>query len=319
MLHRRKVVLGAAGAGGAWLGGIRSARAAEDLRIIVANPPGGLTDLVARALAQGIQSRTGQVVVVDNRPGAGGMIGVQGLLAAPADGRVLLLTTLASLIAPALQRRTTDVLAEIEPIALIASGGSLLLVSEKVQATDLTSFIRLAQQNPGKLSYASGGMGSTAHLMTEHLKARLGIDLLHVPYKGGAAAALAMRTAEVDVTIIDEANAAPLLKDGKVRVIAQTGLRPLASFPTVTRLAEVAPGFDASFWMGLSARKGTPVAQLDRLHGLVTDILQKDMQELVRRAGLAAGSGSRADFGAFMAKEQVRWHEVIKANGITLD
>jgi tripartite-type tricarboxylate transporter receptor subunit TctC len=138
-----------------------------------------------------------------------------------------------------------------------------------------------------------------------------------VPYKGGAPAAMAIRSGEVDFTIIDEANAAPLLKDGKVRAIAQTGLRPLESFPQLIRIADVAPGFDASFWMGLSARKGSPTPQLERLHDVVLETLQKDMQDLVRRSGLWQGGGSRADFGAFMARERDKWTQVIKDNQIT--
>lgn len=291
--------------------------AAEDLRIIVANPPGGQTDVFARVIAQGIQSRTGQIVIVDNRPGAGGFLGLQDLLSSPADGKAMLLTTLASVIAPVLQKKNLDVLGSIEPVAMLAAGGSLVLVNEKVPATDLPSFIRLARQQPGKLTYASGGPGSTAHLMTEYMKSQLGIDLLHVPYKGGAPAAMAIRSGEVDVTIIDEANAAPMLKDGKVRAIAQTGLRPLNSFPSLPRIADLAPGFDAGFWMGITVRKGTPAPQVERLHGLVADILQKELQEPVKRAGLWAASGSRADFGAYLAKEQAKWAQLIRTHNIS--
>lgn len=316
-MNRRKAILSACAAA-AVAGSPLRGWAAEDLRIIVANPPGGQTDLFARAIAQGIQSRAGQVVVVENRPGAGGIIGVQGLLSAPADGKTMLLTTLASLIAPVLQKnRNIDVLGSTEPVSLLASGGSLVLVNEKVAATDLASFIRLAKQQPGRLTYASGGSGSSAHLITEYMKSQLGIDLVHVPYKGGVPAAMAIRTGEVDLTIIDEANAAPLINDGKVRVVAQTGLRRLASHPTLARVADVAPGFDASFWMGLSVRKGAPRAQVDRLHGLIADILQKDLQELIKRSGLSQGIGSRADFGSFMATEQKKWTQVIRANSIT--
>lgn len=286
-------------------------------KIIVANPPGGQTDLFARTVAQGIQQRSGQVFTIDNKPGAGGIIGLQALLAAPADGNTLMLATLAQLIAPTLQKQRINTLAEVEPIALLAAGGSLLLVNDKVPASDLRSFIAYAKQNPGKLTYASGGLGSSAHLIIEYFKAQVGLDLVHVPYKGGAPAALALRTGEVDFTVLDEANAAPMLKEGKVRAIAQTGTVAMASFPQLPRVADVSPGFDASFWLGIIVRKGTPAAIVDLLHRRVTSVVQNELQEPIKRAGLHAGPPSRAAFAQFMARESDKWLRLIRTNNIT--
>lgn len=321
MLHRRKFIVDTgvgltAGAALLLVNGA-NAEAVPPAKIIVANPPGGQTDLFARVVAQGIQRRTGQIVTVENRPGAGGLIGLQALLTAPADGNTLLLTTLASLISPALQKRSVDVLSQMEPVALLASGGSLVLVNDRVAATDLASFIALAKQQPGRLTYASGGPGSTAHLVTEYMKAQLGIDLTHVPYKGGAPAALAIHTGEVDVTILDEANAAPLLKDGKVRVVAQTGAIALASYPKLARVADAAPGFDASFWMGIALRKGGSEAAADRLNQLVNDIVQNDLQDAIKRAGFGGGGGSRSTFGNFLTAESEKWLRIVRSNNIT--
>lgn len=320
-MHNRRAFIErmAVSAGVAQLGFASSvtAQTTPGAKIIVPFPPGGQTDLFARTVAQGIQQRSPQVITVENRPGAGGMIGLQGLLGVPADGTTMLLATPATLIAPLLQKRNLDVLAEIEPVALLASGGSLVLVNEKVPVTDLASFVSYAKQNPGKLTYASNGPGSAAHLFTEYLKAQLGIDLMHVPYKGGAPAAMAIRTGEVDVIIIDEANAAPLMKEGKVRAVAQTGLAALDSFPRLARVADVTPGFDASFWMGIVVKKGTPAATVDRLHQLVSAVVQTELQEPAKRAGFSIGTSSRTGFAEFMVRESDKWLRVIRTNNIT--
>ena len=320
MHNRRAFIERIAISAGAVQLGVASSVAAQTTsgaKIIVGFAPGGQTDLFARTVAQGIQQRSSQVVTVENRPGAGGIIGLQGLLGAPADGTTMLLATPATLIAPMLQRRSMDVLADIEPIALLASGGSLVLVNEKVPVTDLASFVSYAKQHPGKLTYASNGPGSAGHLFTEYFKAQLGVDLMHVPYKGGAPAAMAIRTGEVDVIIIDEANAAPLMKEGKVRALAQTGLAALESFPRLARVADVVAGFDASFWMGIVVKRGTPAATVDRLHQLVSSIVQTELREPAKRAGLSIATLSRTGFAEFMVSERDKWLGVIRANNIT--
>ena len=317
---QRRTLLAAAAAAAMATPGLALAQGRAQGRILVGSAAGGLSDLFARNLAEGLSRRTGQTYIVDNRTGGGGIIAAQALTAAPADGQTLLLVTLGHVMVPHLQRKAPyDALADFAPIAPLAKGASLLVVHQDVPARDLAGFIAYAKANPGKLTYGSAGIGSPQHLASEHMKASLGIDLVHVPYRGTAPATLALRAGEISLQILDLTNAEPLLKEGKARAIAQTGLSAVPGYERLPRIADIAPGFDVGFWMGVVAPKGTPDAVLDALNRHIAAIATTDLKERAAAAGLQPLTSSRAEFARFMAGENAVWSDIINKRGIKQD
>ncbi len=318
---KRRTLLGAAAAASLAIApGLGSAQTRPQGRILVGSAAGGLSDLFARTLAEALTKRTGQSFVVENRTGGGGIIAAQALTAAPPDGNTLLLMTLGHVMVPHLQRKAPyDALADFAPITSLAKGASLVVIHQSVPAQDLAGFIAYAKANPGKLTYGSAGIGSPQHLSTEHLKASLGIDMVHVPYRGTAPATIALRGGEISMQILDLANAEPLLKEGRARAIAQTGLANVPGYERLPRIADLAPGFDVGFWMGVVAPKGTPEPVLEALNRQIAAIATSDLKERASAAGLQAFTGSRAEFARFLANENAIWSDIINKRGIKQD
>ena len=295
----------------------------KPIHLIVPFPPGGPTDIVGRLVAQKISEGVGQPVVVENRAGAGGTVGSIAAAKSPPDGYTLLYGSTSTLaIAPSLYRNLPyDPRKSFAPISLVSRGPILVAVNAQVPARTLKEFIDLAKKQPGKLSYSSAGSGTPPHLAAELFKAVAGVDLLHVPYKGGAPAISDLAGGQVQAVFEGQVALAPHLQSGKVRALAITGAKRSPTLPDVPTVAEAGlPQYDANFWSGLVAPAGTPAEAIDRLSAVLAKALAaNDVRETLARQGLEAAGNTPQQFAAYIAAEMDKWAAVVKASGAKLD
>jgi tripartite-type tricarboxylate transporter receptor subunit TctC len=295
----------------------------KPIHLIVPFPPGGPTDIVGRLVGQKLSEGLGQPVVVDNRPGAGGTVGSSAAAKAPADGYTLLYGSTSTLaIAPALYRNLSyDPRHAFAPISLVSRGAIIAAVNAQVPARTLQEFIALAKKEPGKLSYASAGSGTPPHLAAELFKTVAGVDLLHVPYKGGAPAISDLAGGQVQAIFEGQVTLLPHIKSGKVRALAITGAQRDPALPDVPTFAEAGlPSYDGYFWSGLVAPAGTPGEIVTRLNGVLLQALNApDARDALTRQGLEPAPTTPQQFAEFIASEVERWGRVAKDSGAKLD
>ena len=289
------------------------------VRLIVPFAPGGSTDVTARLVADGLRGALGQSVLVDNRPGATGTIGTLAAQQAAADGYTLLFTTGTNQIAAPLlmEKAPYDGARDFTPITILIRYLGVLLVSNALPVTTVEELIAYAKQRPGKLNYASSGVGSSNHLLTEMVKRRTGMDLVHIPYKGSAAAEQALAANEVQVFFDTLAGAQPWFRAAKVRVIASAGERS-SLLPDVPSLVErgVLEG-PSYYWMGLMAPPGLAPALVTRVHESATRAMTSpEMAQFAAKGGGEVALGTPAQFSAVLADEQRRLLDIIRANNI---
>ena len=293
------------------------------IRLMVSFPPGGAADIVARLLAQPLYARLGQPVVVENRPGSNGNLAGELVARATPDGYTLLLAPSALFgINPHLfAKMSIDPLKDLVPIASLVSNELILAANPLLaSAMDLRGFIALARATKPALFYASIGNGSEHHLAMELLKQQAGVDLVHVPYRGGGPAAIGVMAGDV-AAMFGGGSVAPLVQSGKLRGIGVSGPRRSPALPELPAIAEVYPGYEVTLWQGLFAPVGTPEAITARLRTEVTAILtQGSFAEKLS----AAGSGepyvtSLPDFVARIRGDHAKYGKLIKAIGITVD
>jgi len=295
----------------------------KPIHLIVPFPPGGPTDIVGRLVGQKITEGLGQPVIVENRAGAGGTVGSSAAAKAPADGYTLLYGSTSTLaIAPALYRNLAyDPRSAFAPISLVSRGAIIAAVNAQVPARTLQEFIALAKRSPGKLSYASAGSGTPPHLAAELFKSIAGVDLLHVPYKGGAPAINDLVGGQVQAIFEGEVVLLPHIKSGRVRALAITGTKRAAELPDVPTFAEAGlPKYDAYFWSGLVAPAGTPEQIVGKLNGVLVQALNApDSRDSLTRQGLEPAPTTPTQFATFIASEVERWGRVAKDSGAKLD
>src|SRR5581483_8200850 len=237
------------------------------LHLIVGFPAGGPTDLVARLLAQPLSERLGQQVVVENRPGGGSNVATQVVINAPPDGYTLLLVAPPNAINVTLYKKLPyNFLAEIVPVAGLADGPNVMEVHPSVPAKTVAEFIAYAKANPGKLSFASAGNGTTIHLSGELFMAMTGVKMLHVPYRGSAPALTDMMSGQVQVMFDNVLSSLPHVKSGALRALAVTSRTRIDTLPDVPTIAETVPGYETTTWWGVGVPKGTPPEIVDRLN-----------------------------------------------------
>lgn len=293
------------------------------IRLIVGFPPGQALDNVARVLAAGLSTELGKTVFVENKPGAAGIIATEFVKYAPADGYTLLLGSGATFaINPALYRKLPyDPVKDYEPIALVSSSPLFLAVSPKLPIHNLKEMIAYVKEHPGKLSYGSGGSGSTQHIAMEMLKREAGLDIMHVPYKGSPAMVQDLIAGSVDFGFDTSTSILPHARSGKVRLIAVSSHSRLLVEPSILTLDEQGlPGFEASPWSGLVAPKGTPISVLERLNIAVNKVLvSREFATAMKNSGGTVGGGGLAQFQAFMKTEIERWGKAVKASGAQVD
>jgi len=289
------------------------------LRFILPFPAGGATDTIGRTLAQKLGESMGQNVLVDNRPGAGGNLGVELAAKSAPDGYTLLLCSPTCAISPSLYRRLNhDPQRDLAPISLVATIPTLLIVNPAVPAKSLKELLELARSRPGQLNYGSGGVGSSNHLAMELMKSLARIDIVHVAYKGTGQALASLVAGEIQMVAISPPAALPLLPSGKVRVLAVLRERRIAALPEVPTAVEAGlPGLQVNTWYGMLVRSGTAGALVTVLNTHVNAALKsQDARERLALAGVEAVGSSPQQFGDFMKSEIQRLGRIVREAGI---
>jgi len=293
---------------------------ARPITMVVTFAAGGSSDVLARAAAESMSHGLGQQLAVDNRPGAGGQIGAESLARATPDGYTVLFGTNGTLgIGPALYKHLRyDPEHDLAPVGILHKLPLLLIVNPSVPAKDLKELIAYARENPGKLSFASAGVGSVSHLAGELLKEEAKIDILHVPYKGGGAAMPDLIAGRVSMMLETIPNALPSTQSGQMRAIAVTTKERSKAAPNIPTLAESGlPDFDVSAWTGLFVPAGTPDAVIDRLNAETRKIASDPHYVgLVHKMATNVASSSPHEFGLFVRDDVARWKKVIANAGI---
>lgn len=301
-----------------------SAYPSRALRLIVPFAPGGTTDTIARLVARELTGSLGQSVVVENRPGAGGLIGAEAVLKLPADGYTLAFATISTLaVQPIVQTRPSyDPLKDFAPVTQIATLPYVLAAHPSLPAHSLPQLVKLAHAKPASISYASPGYGTGAHLSAEYLSGVTGMKLLHVPYKGDAPGTIDLVAGQVAIALFPPISLLPHVKSGRLRALAVTSLERSSALPDVRTVAESGyPGFESGSWNGIAVRTGTPETIVRRLHKEIAAVLTESQQV---RANIEA-SGSKVvantpeQFGDYVRGEIAKWRRVVATAGIKID
>lgn len=292
---------------------------AHPIRMIIPFTPGGAQDVIGRFVGIKLSEALGQQVVIDNRPGAGGVIGLELLAKALPDGYTLGIGAFGTLaINPTLHPKLPyDAVKSFQPITLVAKVPNLLTVSPALPVKSVKGLIELAKTKPGGLAYGSGGIGSGIHLTTEYFSLMAHVKLVHVPYKGTAPAVVGLLSGECAMVFAAIQGLAPHVRSGKIRALAVSTSKRLPVFPEVPTIAEDGlPGFEATQWYGVLAPAGTPRAVVNRLRGAIVDALRSpDGQERLAADASEPVGNSPEEFSAFIKSEIARWAPVVKASG----
>jgi len=322
--HRRQFLHLAAGAAAVSVVP-RIARAetypARPVRIIVPYPPGGGTDIIARLIGKWLSERLDQHFVVENRTGANGNIATEAVVRSPPDGYTLLVVDGAPAInATYYNKLNFDFIRDIAPVAGIASQPMIMEVNPSVPVKTVSEFIAYAKDNPGKLNMASGGNGNPTHVAGELFKLMTGVNMLHVPYRGGTPAVSDLLGGQVQVCFTSIIASIQYIRAGQLRALAVTTSSRSEALPEVPSLSEFLPGYEAADWKGMVAPKNTPPEIIDKLNKEINAGLA-DPKLRARFAELSSPvmPGSPADFGQFIAQETEKWAKVVKFAGIKAD
>jgi tripartite-type tricarboxylate transporter receptor subunit TctC len=295
----------------------------KPIRIIVPFPAGGSTDAMARNLGAELTKQMGQPVVVENRPGVNGNLGSDHVAKSAPDGYTLLLSGVGSnAINHGLYANMPyDSNKDFAHITLLAEGPNVLIVHPSFAAKNLGELIAMAKAQPGKLVYASNGNGSSGRMAMEMLRQATGIDMLHVPYKGGGPSMIDLIGGQVPMLFTNQDHALPQVQAGKVRAIAVASLKRNPAYPDVPTVAEQGlPGFAAVSWFGLSAPAKTPPEIVRRLHEeTVKALAQPEFRSKLEQVGFVVVGNTPAEFSAFVASEVEKWGKVVKTAGATVD
>jgi tripartite-type tricarboxylate transporter receptor subunit TctC len=294
---------------------------ARPVRIIIGYTPGGSADLTARLLGQWLTERLGQTFVVESRPGGGTNIATEAVVRAPPDGYTLLLVAPANAINATLYEKLNyDFIRDMAPVAGLNRFPNVMEVNPAVPAKTVPEFIAYAKANPGKINYASSGNGSTIHMSAELFKMMVGVDLVHVPYRGSAPALTDMLGGQVQVMFDNLPTSLEHIRAGKLRPLAITSATRSELIPDVPTVADFVPGYESSAWYGVGAPKGTPAEIIDKLNKEINATLA-DPKAKARIAEMGATliTGSPADFGKLVADETEKWGKVVKFSGAKAD
>ena len=296
---------------------------ARPIRLIVPFPPGGGNDTVARAIAQEASPALGQSIVVDNRPGAGGIIGAQEAARAPADGYTLFLGGVGShAVNPNLHSKLPyDAVKDFAPITLVASAPSVLAVHPSVPARTIAEFAAYARANPGKLNYASNGNGSSSHMAAVLYETNAGVKMTHVPYKGFGPALTDLMGGRIELMFNSIVAIVPHIQSGKLRALAVTSRKRSSLLPDVPTIAESGwPEYEAGSWYGILAPAGTPPAVIERLHAeIVKSLKTAEVQKRLAGEGAEIIGSTPGEFAAHIKAELSRMREAVRASGIHVE
>jgi tripartite-type tricarboxylate transporter receptor subunit TctC len=285
------------------------------IHIIVGFPPGGAADVTARLIGQWLSERLGQPFIIENRPGAGTNIGTEAVAKSPADGYTLLLVSVANTVNASLYESLNfDFIRDITPVAGLVRGPLVMEVNPSVPATTVPEFIAYAKANPGMINIASAGIGTPGHMASELFQLLTDLDLLDVPYRGGAPALTDLLAGQVHVMFDNLPTSLEYIRAGKLRALAVSTITRSDTMPDLPTVSEFVPGYEVSSWFGIGAPRNTPRQVVDKLNaeinaGLTTPKLKAQLMDL----GSSPLIGSPADFGSLIVKETEKWRKVIRA------
>jgi tripartite-type tricarboxylate transporter receptor subunit TctC len=290
----------------------------KPVRIVVPFAPGGGSDFIARFMAQRLTTGLGQQVIVENKPGAGGMLGIEQGVKAPADGYTLTLIASSYTVNPSIYKFSFDPVADITPIIQLSQGPLLIVVNPKVPVKTTQELIAAAKKKPGEINFASSGQGSVIHMATELFQSMAGIKMNHIPYKGTGPALTDTIGGQVDVFFSSTATAVPQVQSGKLRAIAVTTLKRIPALPNVPTVNESGvKGYDVVLWHGLIGPKGLPRAIVERINAEAGKALKvKETAEQLQADGVAPAGGTPGQFAAQIKKEIGIWRKVAADAGV---
>jgi len=309
-------------------GAVGTVRAAETyptkpIRAVVTFPPGGPTDFIVRTVGQRLTELWGPPLIIDNRGGAGGIVGTEIVAHAAPDGYTLLVGTAGGMtINPALHPKLSyDPFRDFSPVGMLVRNPQILVVNPSLPARNLNELVALAKSKPGQLMFASAGSGTATHLGLELLKLTAGIDVVHVPYKGGAPATTDLIAGQVQMLWVSIPSVLPHVRAGRLRALAVSTLARSASAPDIPTVAESGyPGFEYSNWNALFAPAKTPPAIVSKLNSAIVKILQeRDVSQRLSSQGADPAPGSAEELERYMRKDHERWRKVIRSAGIRAD
>lgn len=292
----------------------------KNVSIIVPNPPGGSMDIMARVFAQGLQEMWKQSVIVEYKPGAGTMIGMDFVAKSDPDGHTIGMVVTPMVILPALRKMPYDTLKDLAPVTMTGTSSIMIAGAPSMPASNLREVIALAKKNPGKMTYASPGAGSSMHLAGELLKQQAGIDILHVPFKGGAQAYPEVMAGRVELQLDPTFGIYRHVKSGKMKAIAVTTGKRDPQAPEVPAVSETIPGFEVLSINGVVVAGKTPPELVNRLNADFRKLLaEPEVKKRMDEFGIQVVGNSPDEFASFIRKEIERWTKVAKAANISLD
>jgi len=305
-------------------GSVRAQSAYPDkpIRMVVPWPPGGSVDIVARLINEQLGQRLGQTLIIDNHGGASGTIGMDLVAKSRADGYTLLINTIPLATNPALYRQLPfDTVRDFAPIALIAKMPHLLVATRSIAVDDMRGLLELAKSRPGRLTYSSAGNGSTFHMAGELFKYLSGVDIVHIPYRGGGPALADAISGQVDVSFPSLAAGLPFVKAGKIKALAITSASRSPVVPDLPTIAEAGlPGYEFTAWFMILAPAATPPDIVSRLNQATTEAMKSPgLAERFAREGTEIVTGSPEQARDFLAAEIAQWGRVIRERGIKMD
>jgi len=287
------------------------------LRLVVGLAPGGATDIIARLIGEWLSARIGQSVVIENRPGAAGSVAAEMVLRSPADGYTLFMAASANVINT--QNDKVSIVRESAPIAMIGQEPIILSINPSLPVKTLQEFIAYAKANPGKLSMASPGNGTVPHIAGELFKLMAGVDMVHVPYRGGAPALTDLMCGQVQVAFMGPAASTSFIKAEKIRALAVTSKTRAAAFPDIPAVAEVVSGYEANQWFGIVAPKGTAPEIVQKLNNEINaGLADAQLQARLIDLGQTVVARSATEFAQRIAADADKWANVIQRARINI-
>jgi tripartite-type tricarboxylate transporter receptor subunit TctC len=293
----------------------------KPIRLMIGFPPGTTADLIARLMAPKMAEGLGQQVIVENRPGAGSSIAAEGVARAPADGGMLLVSTIANTINPALYKLGFDFARDLAPVALLAEAPGLLVAGTDFPAATPRELIAAAKAAPGTILYGSSGNGTVTHLYGELFNLGAGTKLGHVPYKGSSQAVTDLLAARIQLLFSPTSTVVPYVRAGKMKALGVIGQKRIAALPDVPTLAESGvAGFESGLWFGMNAPGATPRAAIERLNREAARVLAlPEIRALLAAQSIEAAAGTPEQFGELIRGDIAKWSRVVNAAGIKAD
>ena len=290
----------------------------KPVRLIVPFPPGGSNDVVGRMIAVQLSTQLDKPVIVENQGGAGGLIGTEMAARAQPDGYTLLLISVAYAFNPAIYKLPYDPATAFAPVAMLGAGPVVIAVTSKLPVSSVKELIALAKQKPGELNYATAGVGSFQHLASELFKQQAGVDIVHIPFKGGGPAMMDVIAGNTQIAIGSLIQMLPQIKAGKLKALGVGSARRIAALPDLPTISEAGvPGYEVTNWWGIVVPAGTPRPIIDRLHKELTAVVaSQDTRKRFETEGAEPLSMSVDEVGRFIAAETVKWARVAKDAGI---